>query len=429
MSAALQKIAEANRVDGTQGIYSVCSAHRQVIESAVLQAKSDQSLLLIEATCNQVNQEGGYTGMTPNDFRDYVRAIAAEFSFSTDRLILGGDHLGPNPWRSEPAAQAIAAAKTMVEGYVRAGFTKVHLDASMACADDPQALSDEVVAARAADLCQAAESVADRASTPYYIIGTEVPVPGGAHEDLQELAATRVEDLARTIDIHREVFQARGLERAWKRVIGVVVQPGVEFDHARVIDYQPEKAKALSEAILGYKRLVFEAHSTDYQTEAALTNLVRDHFAILKVGPGLTYAAREALFALSHIEQEWVTDRPLSAIRAKLDEVMVAQPKYWEPYYGGTEAERALARKYSFSDRLRYYWPDPTVEASFQVLVKNLSETPPPLSLLSQFAPSAFRAIRNGELNNDPLSIIRHRIQEVLGMYARACGMSQTQGS
>ena len=359
MSAALQKIAEANRADGTEGIYSVCSAHRQVIEAAVLQAKADQSPLLIEATCNQVNQEGGYTGMTPSDFRDYVRAIAAEFSFSTDRLILGGDHLGPNPWRSEPAVRAIAAAKTMVEAYVRAGFTKVHLDASMACADDPRALSDEAVAARAADLCQAAESVADSASTPYYIIGTEVPVPGGAHEDLQELAVTRVEDLAGTIDIHREVFKARGLERAWERVIGVVVQPGVEFDHARVIDYQPEKAKALSEAILRHERLVYEAHSTDYQTEAALTNLVRDHFAILKVGPGLTYAAREALFALSHIEQEWVTDRPLSDIRAKLDQVMMAQPKYWEPYYGGTEAERALARKYSFSDRLRYYWARP----------------------------------------------------------------------
>ena len=120
-----------------------------MIEAAVLQAKSDRSLLLIEATCNQVNQEGGYTGMTPNDFRDYVQAIAAEFSFSTDRLILGGDHLGPNPWRSEPASQAIAAAKTMVEGYVRAGFTKVHLDASMPCADDPQALSNATLFANA----------------------------------------------------------------------------------------------------------------------------------------------------------------------------------------------------------------------------------------------------------------------------------------
>jgi D-tagatose-1,6-bisphosphate aldolase subunit GatZ/KbaZ len=425
----LKKIAEANRADGTQGIYSVCSAHRQVIEAAVLQAKSDQSLLLVEATCNQVNQEGGYTGMIPNHFRDYVQTIAADFDFSAERVILGGDHLGPNPWRAKPAAQAMAAAKTMVEGYVVAGFTKVHLDASMACADDPQALSNEVVAARAADLCQAAESVADPANMPYYIIGTEVPVPGGAHEDLQELAVTRVEDLSETIEIHRTVFESRGLQAAWDRVIGVVVQPGVEFDHARVIDYKPEKAQELSEAILRFDRLVYEAHSTDYQTEAALTNLVRDHFAILKVGPGLTYAAREAVFALGHIEQEWVTDRPLSDIRAKLDEVMLAQPKYWEQYYSGNEAERTLARKYSFSDRLRYYWPDPTVEASFRVLIKNLSDRPPPLSLLSQFAPSAFKAIQNEELRNDPLSIIRHRVQEVLGTYARACGMSQRQAA
>jgi tagatose-1,6-bisphosphate aldolase non-catalytic subunit AgaZ/GatZ len=77
MSEALKKIAEANRADGTQGIYSVCSAHRQVIEAAVSQAKSDQSLLLIEATCNQVNQEGGYTGMTPNDFRFFSSPFAS----------------------------------------------------------------------------------------------------------------------------------------------------------------------------------------------------------------------------------------------------------------------------------------------------------------------------------------------------------------
>ena len=56
----------------------------------------------------------------------------------------------------------------------------------------------------------------------------------------------------------------------------------VEFDHARVIDYQPGESHALSEAILRYERLVYEA-TTDNQTEAALTNLVPDHFAILKV--------------------------------------------------------------------------------------------------------------------------------------------------
>jgi D-tagatose-1,6-bisphosphate aldolase subunit GatZ/KbaZ len=172
--------------------------------------------------------------------------------------------------------------------------------------------------------------------------------------------------------------------------------------------------------------LVYEAHSTDYQTETALRNLVRDHFAILKVGPVLTYAAREAVFALN--EQEWITDRPRSDFRARLDEVMVAEPKYWQSYYGGTEAERTLARKYSFSDRPRYYWPDPRVDQSLQVLVKNLSENPPPLSLLSQYVPSAFKAIRNGQLSNDPLSIIRYRVREVLGEYARACGLSSETG-
>ena len=47
--------------------------------------------------------------------------------------------------------------------------------------------------------------------------------------------------------------------------------------------------------------LVFEAHSTDYQPPESLSRLVIDGFAILKVGPGLTFALREALYALDEI--------------------------------------------------------------------------------------------------------------------------------
>jgi D-tagatose-1,6-bisphosphate aldolase subunit GatZ/KbaZ len=245
-----------------------------------------------------------------------------------------------------------------------------------------------------------------------------------AHEELHDLTVTRVEDLARTVEIHKSIFHTRGLQKTWSRVIAVVVQPGVEFEHSRVIDFEPAKAASLSKAILRYEGMVYEAHSTDYQTEAALTDLVRKHFAILKVGPGLTYAAREAIFALSRIEQEWITDRPYSNIQQKLKEVMLTKPGYWDQYYIGDESERALARKYSFSDRLRYYWPDPEVDASLRVLVTNLSSNPPPLTLLSQFLPSAFKAIRKGKIANEPLSIIRHRIGEVLSEYARACGLS-----
>lgn len=421
----LKEIVQQNRADGSRGIYSVCSAHRLVIEASMQQAKSDGSPLLVEATCNQVNHEGGYTGMTPSDFCKYVLDIAKEVGFSQEQLILGGDHLGPNPWTDLPAAQAMEAAKKMVADYVSAGFSKIHLDASMACADDVEPLADEVIAQRATILCAAGEAaVSDKNAAPMYIIGTEVPVPGGAQEDLHELATTNIDDLKQTIQTHKAKFSENGLQDAWDRVIGVVVQPGVEFDHAMVIGYQSEKAQTLSKTILDFDNLVYEAHSTDYQTETALTNLVNDHFAILKVGPGLTYAAREALFALSYIEQEWITNKPLSNLRQVLEERMLENPKNWAKYYAGTEQEQAFARKYSFSDRSRYYWADPIVDQSVQTLINNLTEQPAPMTLLSQFMPLQYAAFRAGQLNNDPLSLIRHWIQEVVSTYARASGLA-----
>lgn len=421
----LKEIVQQNRADGSRGIYSVCSAHRLVIEASMQQAKSDGSPLLVEATCNQVNHEGGYTGMTPSDFCKYVLDIAKEVGFSQEQLILGGDHLGPNPWTDLPAAQAMEAAKKMVADYVSAGFSKIHLDASMACADDVEPLADEVIAQRATILCAASEAaVSDNNAAPMYIIGTEVPVPGGAQEDLHELATTNIDDLKQTIQTHKAKFSENGLQDAWDRVIGVVVQPGVEFDHAMVIGYQSEKAQTLSKTILDFDNLVYEAHSTDYQTETALTNLVNDHFAILKVGPGLTYAAREALFALSYIEQEWITNKPLSNLRQVLEERMLENPKNWAKYYAGTEQEQAFARKYSFSDRSRYYWADPIVDQSVQTLINNLTEQPAPMTLLSQFMPLQYAAFRAGQLNNDPLSLIRHWIQEVVSTYARASGLA-----
>ncbi len=49
------------------GITSVCSAHPMVIEAAMAQAlrRGHEPVVLIEATSNQVNQDGGYTGMSP----------------------------------------------------------------------------------------------------------------------------------------------------------------------------------------------------------------------------------------------------------------------------------------------------------------------------------------------------------------------------
>ncbi|MFY9855870.1 MAG: class II D-tagatose-bisphosphate aldolase, non-catalytic subunit, partial [Terracidiphilus sp.] len=199
-----------NRAGERRGIYSVCSANRLVLEAAFAQASDDRSPLLIEATCNQVNQEGGYTGMTPAQFRDYVFGIAEEMHFPTEKLLLGGDHLGPNPWRAESAATAMDKACAMVSAYAAAGFSKIHLDASMSCGDDPRNLASAEIANRAARLCEVAEVAARGvACKPVYVIGTEVPTPGGAQEEM-EIAVTTTASLKETLDVHREAFARKG---------------------------------------------------------------------------------------------------------------------------------------------------------------------------------------------------------------------------
>ncbi len=316
-----------------KGIYAICSAHPWVLAAAMKQALADGTPLLIESTSNQVDQFGGYTGMKPADFVRFVHLIADRVGLPRTRLILGGDHLGPNAWRSLPAEEAMQRAEALIDAYVSAGFSKIHLDTSMSCGDDPVRLSDDVVAARASRLCAIAEAAAERegiGQKPVYIIGTEVPVPGGAAEELETVEVTSHDAALDTVAVHRNAWRERHLDDAWQRVIALVVQPGVEFDHTKVVDYKPELATRLSSVLNELPGMVFEAHSTDYQTPEALTALVRDGFAILKVGPGVTFALREALYALADIENELIVPDARSHLREVVEKVMLAKPGNWE---------------------------------------------------------------------------------------------------
>jgi D-tagatose-1,6-bisphosphate aldolase subunit GatZ/KbaZ len=361
-----------------------------------------------------VNQFGGYTGMTPKDFVSYIRGIAAENDFPFEEIVLGSDHLGPNVWQNESAESAMDKSKVLIHDYVQAGFVKIHLDCSMRLADDSHgALNPEVIARRAAQLAKVAET-AEYHSAPRYVIGTEVPIPGGAQEHEDGVRVTKVEDAHETIEVHRKAFYELGLQSAWERVIAVVVQPGVEFGDNFVLPYQPDAAKELSHFIEG-QSMVYEAHSTDYQTRDGLRDLVRDHFAVLKVGPGLTFAFREAVFALALIEDEMFAKNERSNIIQVLDDVMVKHPEHWQKYYRGNEKEQAFKRKYSLSDRVRYYWVQPEVQKAFGRLMENLGEKVLPYSLLSQFV---------GETDLNAEQVIAWKIDRVLGGYLIGSGKS-----
>jgi D-tagatose-1,6-bisphosphate aldolase subunit GatZ/KbaZ len=411
------------------GVYSVCSAHPTVVEAAIAQAAADGSHVLIEATSNQVDQFGGYTGLLPADFRDLVLRIADQSGFPRDRVVLGGDHLGPNRWQRENAAIAMDNAEDLIAAYVEAGYRKIHLDCSMACADDPAVLSDELVARRTARLLEVAEDTAHRNGLhgPAYVIGTEVPVPGGAHETLSHLTPTPADRARRTIAAHRSAFTESGLAHVWPRVMALVVQPGVEFDHLNVIDYDRAATTELRHVLDDEDALVFEAHSTDYQRPARLRELVEDHWAVLKVGPALTFAMREALFALSLIETELVPRRSRANLVEVLERRMLDQPDHWRGYYEGDPVTQRTSRLYSYSDRLRYYWADETVDAARRTLLANLDRSGIPLPLISQFLPVQYERIRAGELEPVAQLLVIDRIRDALRPYAKATGGANDQ--
>ena len=417
----LAGLATAHRNGSPYGITSICSAHPLVIQTAIRRAAaSGERNVLIEATCNQVNQFGGYTGMTPDLFAAFVLEIASREGLDPQRIIFGGDHLGPNPWRAEPTAQAMGKAEAMVTAYVWAGFTKIHLDASMGCAGEPAALDDETIAIRAARLAKAAEKAARTtgAALPVYIIGTEVPAPGGVDHAISELKPTEAAAARRTIEVHRDIFAREGLTEAFGRVIAAVVQPGVEFGSQNVVAYAPEKSKGLTGLLDEQPSLVYEAHSTDYQSRAALTALVANGFPILKVGPGLTFALREAFYGLDLIASEMVAgygERPLART---MESVMLAEPGHWHSHYHGTEANLYLQRHYSYSDRIRYYWTNTIAVAAVDRLRNALTGVVIPETLMRQFLPALPAGL--GPAAN-PEAIFHAAIGQVLADYDAAC--------
>lgn len=420
----IPNIIKANRAGHNQGIYSVCCAQPLVIEAAIKQAQLDNSVVLIEATANQVNQFGGYTGMKPADYIDFIADIADRLDFPKEQIIFGGDHLGPVCWVDEQSDIAMQKAKDLIASYVAAGFKKIHLDTSMHCIDDVVPLADEIVAERASILCQIAEQTAIKTfgqSDLVYIVGTEVPPPGGATEEIDDLEVTPVALVKQTVELHHKAFIDKGLDSAWQRVVGLVVQPGVEFDHTSIIDYQSEKAQQLSQCIFDFDNIAFEAHSTDYQNPQAYKDLVKDHFAILKVGPQLTYAMREALFALTYIEDILIPAEQQSCLRQVCESQMLEAPKNWQKFYQVPASKGLLYRRYSYSDRIRYYWNDERIDAALHALLNNLSAIDIPLPLISQFLPEQYQAIRAGKLTIDPKELVLHKIMQVTEVYAQAC--------
>ena len=389
---ALQDVIRRNRAGEAVALTAVCSAHPDVLTASLLLARDEGKTLLVEATSNQVNQFGGYTGMQPADFIAFVHGFCDRLGVNRGQIHFGGDHLGPQAWRREDSATAMAKARDMMAAYVRAGFSKIHLDCSEGCRGEPAQVGDLLAAERAAELADICERSAANPSDISYIIGTEVPPPGGARgeDDHQSLVVTTPERASATIACHAAAFRKRRLDQAFARVAGLVVQPGVEFgpDHIDVLD--PAAPDDLSRALDAHPAMAFEAHSTDYQPDAVFHALARRHFAILKVGPALTFAYRRALYALDELVRLYRSDASSTPLPTVMENLMLARPDHWKTHYAGADDTTIrILRHYAYADRIRYYWNLPEAVAAVAALERSFAGLSPAEPALLQYFPHA----------------------------------------
>lgn len=424
-------IAEAKEVGGI-GMPSFCTANELVCETLIEFAKKNSLPLLIEATSNQVNQFGGYCNMRPLEFKDYILAIASRIGLSHKRLLLGGDHLGPLPWRNLPAKEAMEHARQLVHDYVLAGYVKIHLDTSIHLGDDDQQipLDERIIARRGAELYKTAMQAYEKlleekpdAQRPVFIIGSEVPTSGGSQGEHFE--HTSPEALEKTLCAYRDEFEALGLEKEWRDdIIAVVVHPGVEFHNHTIQRYNRKRTAPLSQYIKQVSGIVLEAHSTDYQPLPLLRQMVEDGMGIIKVGPALTKALLEAMQALAHIESELIdADAAKAGFFETLDAEMDKETKHWKAYYQGEEKEVALAKKYSFFDRRRYYLTHPKVRAAQKKLFKNVDSYSIPPGLLSQYMPMQFNRFWETKSTWKSTELVKDYVARVVKDYYVSCGL------
>ncbi len=427
MKNRLMNVIEKRKYGINTGIPSFCCSNKIVIEAILEQSRRFDDTVLIEATSNQVNQYGGYTGMTPMQLKKYKYKIADKIGFDKNKIIIGGDHMGPLPWADLPAKEAMEEAKKLVRLCTLAGYKKIHLDTSMRLGDDDvnKKLSYDIIAERGAILfrecLKAYEELKKKnpnETKPVFVIGSEVPIPGGSKKSKNKVAVTTKKDFENTIFAYKQKFKEYNLDKHWKDIIAIVVQPGVEFSENSIDIYNRQKASHLSNTLKQYPDMVFEGHSTDYQPPKKLKEMVQDGIAIIKVGPALSWALREGLFALSFIEKELIDDVSKRAnFIETLDKVMLKNTKHWEKYYTGTEKEVALSRKYSFSDRCRYYFINPDVEASIQKLFKNMEKVKIPLGLLHQYMPNQYNKVRDGRLELKARELVKDFVISIVDEY------------
>jgi len=343
-------------------LLAVCPNSDAVTRAALHAAKEADAPLLLAATLNQVDREGGYTGWTPAEL---VRFVARE----AERIGVPGlvlpclDHAGP--WLKDEHTRAhysyeetLEAVKRSIEACIDAGYALLHLDPTVDRRRSDSTPPIEWVVERTVELIAHAEAYRKQANRRpiSYEVGTE-EVQGGLAD---------VDTFASFLDRLDDALHTHGLADAWPCF--VVGKVGTDLE---TTSFDPEVARRLTEVARPYGARL-KGHYTDYVANPEEYPL--SGMGGANVGPEFTEVEYEALMDLVGLERKLGRSSELDA--AVRDAVVDSGrwTKWLHPEEAGASFDALSADRQQWLIRTgsRYIWTEPSVQAARRQLYDNL---------------------------------------------------------
>jgi D-tagatose-1,6-bisphosphate aldolase subunit GatZ/KbaZ len=351
-------------------IFAACPNSLSVIRAALKSAKRCNAPIKFAATLNQVDIDGGYTGLTPSEFVRTIRLQARNLNV-TSPVIIAIDHGGP--WlkdihKSErwQYTKTMSTVKESFEAAIAAGYDLIHVDPTIDITlTGAKNISIDVVAERTLELIAYAEEFRMKNSLPRisYEVGTE-EVHGGLAD---------LDTFKRFLELLKLGLIQKGLTDVWPCF--VVGKVGTDL-HTTTFD--PMVARQLAEIAKSYGSLI-KGHYSDNVTNPEA--YPESGMGAANIGPEFTEMEYDGLIELEGIQQslfEVGKVAKCAPMKNKLWDSVIRSGR-WKKWLHKDEnpddfyANSSERQEWLIKTCCRYIWEDPEVVSTRTRLYQNLS--------------------------------------------------------
>ncbi len=350
-------------------IFAACPNSRAVIRASIRSAKRNKAPIKFAATLNQVDQDGGYTGMNQKKFVNTIRMEAESVNFNGP-VIVAIDHGGP--WlRDNHRTERWSLERTMVwvkqsfRDAIDAGYDLIHVDPTVDITlPEGEMISIRVVVDRTVELIAHCEQHRrEKGIKPIaYEVGTE-EVHGGLAD----------------LGVFREFFELlkKGLQNAGYRDVWpcfVVGKVGTDL-HTTLFD--PVAARSIVKIAGQYGSLIKGHYSDNVENPQ---DYPASGIGAANIGPEFTEREYDGLMELDDLEQKLVSEGRLdrkSGVKEALWQAVIDSGR-WKKWVSGEESPAdfssitAVRQLWLVKTGCRYIWEAPSVVEARDQLYENL---------------------------------------------------------